>query len=81
MFPYSFSFTLFIHPPPSQDYLPKRTCLPSCPSFFQCILIVKRGFTIVFHMNILYFNQINPLYYFFFFYLSYLYYPTTFRAL
>jgi hypothetical protein len=44
---------------------PKRTCF----TFFgKCILIVQRSFTRVFHPCILYFKQINPLYYFLFLY-------------
>jgi hypothetical protein len=63
--PYSSSFTLSFNPPPSHWYPPlNRTCLllPSCPSFFLMYSnCSKRFHHAISHMNILYFDQSNPL--------------------
>jgi hypothetical protein len=51
--PYSPSFTLFIHPPPSpRPLLLTGPVLYSCPSFFKHMFIFQRGFAKEFYQRI-----------------------------
>jgi hypothetical protein len=49
------SFTLSIDPPPpTNTHSQTAPVLPSCLSFLKCILIVQKGFAMVFHTCICY---------------------------
>jgi hypothetical protein len=47
--PYSPTFIFSIHPPTSSTLPFTGPVLHPCPSLFKCILIVQRGFAMVFH--------------------------------
>jgi hypothetical protein len=58
--PYSLSFSRSF---PTHTHPPNRTYFTSCLSFFKYILTIQKNFVLEFHMHILYFNSIHPLYY------------------